>query len=397
MLGKKRKILILGGGFALVPAIEYAKSAGYHTITCDYLPQNPGHRYSDEYHNISIIEKEKVVELAKRLDVDGVLGYSSDILALTAAYVSEELNLPGASYDSVFTLCRKDYFRRLLKENGFNCNGFVVIETIDEIDSIERLEFPLVVKPVDASGSNGVSIVESAEGLREAAIDAFSFSRCGNVIIEEYIGSDYPQIHGDGFVLDGELVFLGLCDQLLKGRNPICSVYPSSVPQFIQDYARNEIQRVIGKAGFRNGAINVEMRIAKDYRVYILEIGPRSGGNCVPQLMELATGFREVKAIIDFAMGEIVSKEFKVQNNNCLHYKIWPENSGIFEGIEFDFDFKKLIEKIYINRVEGEMVNASNNAADVVGVVIARYESREKIESIMDGLSKCVKAKIQDN
>lgn len=117
---KQKRILMLGGSYFQVPAIKYAKDSGYYVITCGNLPDNPGHKYSDEYYNISTTDREAILNLAIKIKIDGILAYASDPAAATAAYVSEQLGLPGNSYQSVKTLSEKDLFRDFLRKNNFN-------------------------------------------------------------------------------------------------------------------------------------------------------------------------------------------------------------------------------------------------------------------------------------
>ena len=90
-----KRILFLGGAPTQVPPIEYALKQGYYVITCDYLPDNPGHKLAHEYHNVSTTDKEDVLRLANSLGIDGIVAYASDPAAPTAAYVAEQLELPG--------------------------------------------------------------------------------------------------------------------------------------------------------------------------------------------------------------------------------------------------------------------------------------------------------------
>ena len=123
---------MLGGAMQQIPAIKCAKELGFYVITCDYLPNNPGHKFADEYYNISTTEKERVLELAIKLGIDGVLAYASDPAAPTAAYVSEKMGLPGNPYDAVNVMTQKDLFRKFLKEHGFNtpqARGYCSYET----------------------------------------------------------------------------------------------------------------------------------------------------------------------------------------------------------------------------------------------------------------------------
>ena len=83
---------MLGGSHFQIPAIKYAKSAGYYVIVADYLNNNPGQKFADEYHNISIVDEEKILALTNKLKIDGILSYAADPGAPTAAYVAEKLN-----------------------------------------------------------------------------------------------------------------------------------------------------------------------------------------------------------------------------------------------------------------------------------------------------------------
>ena len=126
-----KRVLMLGGSNFQIPIIKKAKEMGLYVITCDYLPDNPGHKFSDEYHNVSTTDKEGVLELAKSLNIDGIVCYASDVSAPTAAYVAEKMKLPSQPYNSVYLLTHKDLFRKFLKENGFNvpkAQGYSCIE-----------------------------------------------------------------------------------------------------------------------------------------------------------------------------------------------------------------------------------------------------------------------------
>ena len=110
-----KRVLMLGGSLYQTYAIKEAVRLGYYVITCDYLPDNPGHQYAHEYHNVSTTDKEAVLELAKKLKVDGIVAYASDPAAPTAAYVSEKLGLPTSPYKSVEILSKKHLFRQNLQ------------------------------------------------------------------------------------------------------------------------------------------------------------------------------------------------------------------------------------------------------------------------------------------
>ena len=116
----KKKLMLLGGIRYLLPAIEAAHRHGFHVITVDYLPNNIAHKYSDEYYNVSILDKEAVLKLAQELEIDGILSYAVDPGVVAAAYVAEQMGLPfSCSYESACILQDKSRFRQFLTANGF--------------------------------------------------------------------------------------------------------------------------------------------------------------------------------------------------------------------------------------------------------------------------------------
>ena len=141
-----------------LPPLIYARSQGHWTITCDYLPDNPGHKLANESYPLSTTDKEAVLDLASSLNIDGVVAYATDPAAPTAAFVAENLGLPGNPYDSVLTLARKDLFRAFLDANGFNVpKSRAFSDTREAREWFEEMGFAAYIKPVDSSGSKGVT------------------------------------------------------------------------------------------------------------------------------------------------------------------------------------------------------------------------------------------------
>jgi biotin carboxylase len=393
MNSKRRKILMLGGAYSQIPAIEQAKEEGYYVITCDYLPDNPGHKLADEYHNISTVDIEEVIRLAKRLEVDGVVAYSSDPAALTAAYVSEALGLPGASVQSVETLSRKDMFRKFQEENDFASVKHVVVCDAAGAGQFIDWDYPVVVKPVDSSGSKGVTVVSSWNHLTKAIEDALDYTRCGRVIVEEFIHTEYHHIQGDGFVYQGKLVFTGLCDAHHIGIVPLVDVFPSTLPKPLMTKVEQEVGRLLKAVGFDNGAVNIEVRIRPDGEIVVVEIGARCGGCYVPQHMQLATGFNEVKAIIDLAMGKPVEIQRNSYDTDCLSHVLCSQKAGYFEAISLDPEISELVEQLYVHLKPGDYLESFDDASKIVGEVLARYNDQYDYQTMIKHFAECVKIK----
>ena len=168
---KQKKILLLGGDNLLLPVIKAAHDLGIYVITCDYLPHNYAHRFADEYHNVSIIDKEAVLELAQKLNIDGIMSYATDPGVATAAYVAGKMHLPGNNpYESVAILQNKGKFRHFLQEHGFNIPKMKAFRDWNEVKhSLADIEYPVIVKPTDSAGSKAPARAMPEGSFRRSA------------------------------------------------------------------------------------------------------------------------------------------------------------------------------------------------------------------------------------
>lgn len=259
-----KKILLLGGSAQQVIAIKTAKRLGYYTVLCDFLTDNPGQCEADKFYLVSTTEKKAILEVAQKEQVDGVLAYASDPAAPTAAYVADKLGLPGNPYQSVEILCNKDRFRKFLLENGFSApkaHGYD--STKDALQDKESYEYPIIIKPVDSSGSKGATVLYSEKGLTEALEFAFSFSRCHRIIVEHFIEKKHPYlIGGDIFVEDGKSVLWGLMnchrDNSVNPLVPVGKSYPLQLETEDIQRVKETLVSMVEKLGIRNGSMNVE-------------------------------------------------------------------------------------------------------------------------------------------
>ena len=300
-----KKLMFLGGAMQQIPAIKRAKEWGIYVIICDYLMDNPGQQYADEYYNISTTDKDAVLHLAKKIGIDGIVAYASDPAAPTAAYVANQLSLPGNPYESVNILTQKDLFRDFLQKNGFNCPKAASYHSYEEaLKNISLFSFPVMVKPVDASGSKGVVKVEKLSTLQDAVKEALSYSRRKKFIIEEFISKKGYQVSGDGFSVDGKLVFTSYGNELYSSHGgtrdyvALGEFWPTLLHPDQKMKVDAEIQRIISKLHMRTGAYNIEVILDKNDKPFVIELGPRNGGSYIPQLIKYATGID----LIDFTI-----------------------------------------------------------------------------------------------
>lgn len=396
---KQKRVLMLGGSLAQVPCIMKAKEMNLYTIVCDYLPDNPGQKFADEYFNVSTTDKQKVLELAKTLDLDGVVCYASDPAAPTAAYVCEALGLPTSPYKSVEILTNKHLFREFQRNNGFLCPNAVSCSSVEDVvEAAKQLLFPLLIKPVDSSGSKGVSLVKDMDALIIAIPGAFQFSRCKKVILEEYVESMGPAIGGDGFSVDGKFVFWAFADDYcdLFSNNviaPVVETYPCTRSKYIQQKVADEIQRLLTLLDMKTGAYNIEVRIDQNDGVYLMEIGPRCGGNAIPETTKLATGIDLMEYTIKAAIGEDCSSlRYKEVRGYWSTYLVHSNQEGILDEIAIDDYYREHNLVSFVTEYnKGMYVPLYKGSNGSMGSMISKYDSYEEMMEKTLNFSKYVK------
>lgn len=398
-----KKLLILGAMEMHVPLIKRAKEMGNYVITVDYIPENPGHKLADEAYFDSTTDLDAVLKLSKKLNIDGIMTYNSDPAAPTAAYVAEKLGLPGNPYHSVKIMSEKNLFRDFLISNGLNAPKFGNYLNIeDALCHINDFSFPIIIKPVDSSGSKGVTVVNNVNDVQNAIECALEKSRSKKFIIEEYIEPVGKQLHGDGFVQNGKVVFLHLgdhhFDSTINNLVPYSTTYPTEHPVEIVNACKNQIQDFMSKVGFKNGGFNVELRISnKDNKPYIIDIGARNGGNFTPKVIEYGSGFNFLDRAIKIALGESID-DIKMTDkvSDFVSYLILhSDKNGVLNNIVLDKMIEDRIIEKHIYLKSGDKVETFLGANAALGVLIMKYESREVMDEIVENFHNLYKVELQ--
>ena len=391
-----KKIMFLGGATQQITAIKYAKEQGYYTILCDYLVDNPGQFYADEFHCVSTTDKNAVLEVAKKTNIDGIVAYATEAAAATAAYVGNALKLPSNSYESVLLLSKKNLFREFLKNNGFNYPKAKSFSTMAEAkDGLNGLQFPLMIKPVDSSASRGVSRIDSKEGLDYAFNNALSRSVEKLVIIEEYIEMAHEcMIGGDIIVIDRNIEFLGLLNGYRDIKNNSFVPYGNSYPIFIEaeklEIVRKELQKLMGILKIEMGVFNIEIMFDKNEKPYIIEIGPRNGGNLIAELLEVATGVDLVGVTVEAAINNNLDIEYTPADVYYSTYYLHSVEKGKINNIIFDDEIKNNVIDKVIYKEYGDEIEVFDGLDKVIGIVFLKYYSLEELKYKMSNMDKYI-------
>lgn len=393
-----KKILLLGGSAQQVIAIETAKKHGYYTVLCDFLTDNPGQYVADKFYLVSTTDKEAILTVAREEKVDGVLAYASDPAAPTAAYVAEKMGFPTNPYESVETLCNKDRFREFLKENGFNvpqARGYS-----DKNIDTSIFNLPVIIKPVDSSGSKGTTVLRSWDGINEALDFAFSFSRSHRLIVEEFIEKKHEYlIGGDIFVNDGKVIMWGLLnchrDNSVNPLVPVGKSYPLKLEKEDVFAVQQTLVKMVNELGLKFGSVNVELVVDKNNKVFPIDVGPRAGGNMIPDLLGMIFNVNIVEMAILTAMGEKINVDIHKGKNFFATHNLHSAQNGVYEDIEFSGELEKVIIRKQLYKKAGDEVKYFSNAAYAIGIIFMNFSNQEEMDKYLSNINDYYKVKVR--
>ena len=383
----QKKLMLLGGIRYLLPVIKAAHEQGYYVITADYLPDNIAHKYSDEYVNVSIIDKDAVLKVAQEKQIDGIMSFGVDPGVVSASYVQEKMGLPSfGPYESVCILQNKDRFRAFLAEHGFNvpkAKGYSSLK--GAMADRDSFDYPVIVKPTDSAGSKGVTRVDDCDQLKAAVEHAFDKSLSGHIIIEDFIEKQGCSSDTDSFSMDGKLKFVSFNAQYFDAKaanpyTPAAFTWPSTFTKKQEDYLTSEIQRLITLLGMKTNIYNIETRVGTNGKPYIMELTPRGGGNRLCEMLRYATGVDMITAMTRYIVGDSVPEvEQKPYNGHWAEVILHADKTGSFEGLEIAKDLPAVVveENLWVKK--GEQVNTFEGANDAIGTLVLKFQTAEEL------------------
>jgi len=374
---------------------------GWHVITCDNRPDNPGHKLAHESLAVSTVDMEGVLAAARTARLDAVITYASDVAAPNAAYVCERLGLPGNPYESVCTLVNKGRFRRFQADNGFFCPAFRTFRAPDlpqagdaaEID-IEPLRLPVIVKPVDASGGKGVSKIRSAAELLPALRHAMSESISGEAIVEEIVEPQSYQVCGEGFLEGGRIAFHCFANEhFAEFVVPVGESFPAVFESGLVQSAVDVLQEIFRQLGMRQGPFNFDLMFTADGRVFVIEIGPRNGGNRMPEAILESTGVDTILGTLQAALGLPVSFQAHASRFRAT-YSVHSRKEGILRAVRYRNGFERHVVDAAMFHQPGAAVKPFTRGSNMIGCLILKFDVYAQMLEALDHMERHIEVEV---
>ena len=311
---------------------------------------------ADYFYPISIREKTKILDIIREIKIDGICSIASDLAMPTVNYIAQVLNLVGNSETCTILTTNKFEMIKRLSAKGLPVPRFQVANDFNDIN-MNQFIFPIIVKPIDRSGSRGVYKVENNQELNYAIVNAKKVSFSEYVLVEEYI--DGREFSIESISQDGSHSILQITEKFTSGSPNFIETAHLS-PARIDIITREKICSIIDKAldalEIQNGASHSEVKLTYDGRIVIIEIAARMGGDFIgSDMVEISTGHDFVKYVIEVALGIKLDPQWKVDNRVAF--------------VKFIFDKKdvqkfKTIRQKYPNSITDFHINEQMKKVD---------------------------------
>ncbi len=384
-----KKVLIVGAGFLQSFVIRKAKELGYYVYAIDMDPNAVGFKYADEYGLINIVDKEAACVFAQEKQVNGVLTAATDYGVLTVSHIAEKMGLPGINYASAQLIKNKYEVRHRLYEAGADDTGlsYQITGEEDIVNASEKVDFPVMVKPCDGSGSRGAARVDSVDDFADACRTAMSCSITKKATVEPFInGVEYGV---ESFVCNGETHILAVMKKWMTNP-PYYAELGHAVPSGLSSEIENKIRGCVAKAievlGINFGSVNMDLLLTEEGSVHIVDIGARMGGNLIgSHIIPLGTGIDYIGNIVKAAVGDEVSFE-QVTEKKSIATRLLALTPGVIKGLP-DFD-AYLNENTFIeHHLEvGNTINEYHTNLDGCGYVVCTAENMETASEMAEAL-----------
>jgi len=314
-----KKLAVIGASYLQIPLVRKAKEMGIETHCFAWEDGAVCKDIADYFYPVSILEKEQILEICQRVQIDGITTIASDAAVPTVCFIAETMGLTGNAYKDALVSTDKYLMRQRFSEYSVSSPGFVIA---DENYSVENFTYPLIVKPTDRSGSRGVKRIEHPAELQDAVLRAQKESFTLQAIIEEYISGS--EVSVESISWKGEHYILAITDKVTTGEPYFVELehhQPSGLSAEIQVKIKSETLKALTALKIKYGASHAEFKITSDGKVYAIEVGARMGGDFIgSHLVQLSTGYDFVKGVVDISLGNFEIPVFNLTKHSGVYF-----------------------------------------------------------------------------
>lgn len=350
----KARIAVLGANEPLIPFYRQAKALGYEVIGVAIEKGAVCKPYCDRFYPVSFADKDQVVEICRQEKVDGILSFSLESALPTVVYVAQKLGLVSNSKESIDLTQSKFAQRQALEKAGIPVPKFYLVASTADLNKV-RCRFPVIVKPVDSGGSQGICKVDTQEKLVEAYQYAVEYSRTSKAIVEEFV--DGREFSVEYISHQGKHYFLQITDKVTSGAPRFVEMQhhqPADIPESVWERIKEMVEGALTALKIENSASHTEIKWNSKDELFIIETGARMGGDFISSdLVRLSTGYDFVDGAIKLAVNQFEEPVFTKSMHSGVYFysKLAPEVGEMIkqhkkwpEIVEWEYSEEPLME-----------------------------------------------------
>lgn len=398
MTGRRQTLLVLAGGIFQIPIITAARERGLRVVLFDGSPDAPGFAHADAGQVVDISDAEASIAAARGVAPDGVASIVNEVSVRTTAAIAEALGLPGLNLETAAVCTDKFLMRSCFERAGLVVPRYAVVGSIEQAAEVAaRIGFPIVVKPVDNSGSRGVRRVDAAGDLAAAVALALSNSRQKRAILESFL--DGTECTVETFTVNGRTQVLGMSDKVHLPF-PHCVSISLTYPPFFDESLRTAVAdaaaRAIDATGMRNGPGHVEVIVTPSGPV-VVEVAARGGGYRIfSDIIQGLSGVDPVGAVIDLAIGRVPEVTPTRARAAVLRF-FNPAVTGMLSALDGVDEAKRIpgVLDVVVEVKVGEPVGDITRDGERPGYIITIADTRERALAAADRAERAVRFTIE--
>lgn len=258
------KIAIIGASYLQLPLIRKAKDRGMQTHVFAWAANDAGEQEADFFYPISITKKDEILKKCREIGISGICSIASDLAMAAVNYVAAEMGLVGNSMSCMLASTNKYKMRERFQQMGDPSVRYMLVKDNNEWKDID-LSLPVIVKPVDRSGSRGVTKVSRMDELEPAVYGAFEQGFKREALIEEYIEGDEYSIETISW--KGEHNILAVTKKYTTNSPSFIEVAhmePAQMDVRLTERVKSIVVHALNSLEIQYGASHTEIKITKD-------------------------------------------------------------------------------------------------------------------------------------
>lgn len=399
---KGKKLLFFDGSSLAGSAVKRAKELGVTTIVANFYDPDkaPAKLIADEQWKVDFSDVDRMVALIKEHHIDGIFVGWTDSHLPYYAEICEKAGLPCCGTVEQFDILSNDKrrFKQTCVEYGVPTIPEYKLDTNFRREDLDKISYPVLVKPADESGSRGIRRCDSEEELVSYYAELYEHSKSKKILVEKYI--DCPnEIYIHYTVQDG---YCSLSSTFMKqkalGENKVASsailhVFPSSYIGLYRETAEPAVVKMFEGLGLKNGIVMMQGFIHEN-QFYFYESGLRMGGEQFYVFANPINGINALDMMIEFSVtGKMTCGNAKEQDNPhftkvCCNYYITLSGGTItsIAGIDEVEKMPQVLQNATFKKI-GDVISTTNSLDRVIYRLHVMDDTAEALASTLEKIS----------